>query len=185
MIETRIFPFSQGEIVMFSVPVEDTCEGRAAREGRAKELLLNHRFGREAALHHYPSGAPYIIVGSSAVSSVSLSHDRRRVVMALAPEGVKIGVDTETFRPQLLRVAPRVLSEAELEAYGPGLEGLALAWCLKEAAYKAAGTPGLDFRRDICLPLNEGEDIITLPGGTLKIVHTNIDGGGAMAIVAG
>ncbi|MDE6206692.1 MAG: 4'-phosphopantetheinyl transferase superfamily protein [Muribaculaceae bacterium] len=62
-----------------------------------------------------------------------------------------IGVDIEAIdrAGQLARVAARVLSTEELECYS---DRLVEAWTLKEALYKAAHSPGLDFRSAIHLP---------------------------------
>lgn len=54
-----------------------------------------------------------------------------------------IGVDSETARPQLLRVAGKFINHTE-SAYIPQLISTLLqAWTAKEAVYKAALTPGL------------------------------------------
>jgi phosphopantetheinyl transferase (holo-ACP synthase) len=43
-----------------------------------------------------------------------------------------------------------------MAVYSATPEGLLQAWTLKEALYKAALTPGLDFREQIALPLDPG-----------------------------
>lgn len=119
--------------------------GRAA-ERRAILRLIERAFGPGHTYSHHPDGAPAIDVEGI---EISVSHCRRCAALAIADRA--IGVDVETRRPQLERVAPRVLSADEIECYAGSLEQ---AWTLKEAIYKAARTPGLDFRRDIRLPLD-------------------------------
>lgn len=175
MIETHSF----GDITLMITGVErHEGDSRADAERRAVRRLVDHAFGCEAQIGHLPSGAPYII-GSDI--SISLSHSRSHAAIALSPSHT-VGVDVEEQRPQLARVAPRVLSDDELAQYSSP-ELLLRAWTLKEALYKAALTPGLDFRRDIRLPLPPGDtsamvgrcpyrviSVITTPAFTLSLV---------------
>ena len=115
--------------------------GREA-ERAAVASLLNDALGPGATLTHRPDGSPAINIPGL---EISISHCRTCAAMVLADRPV--GVDVETDRAQLARVAPRVLSPDELDRYR---HCLVKAWTLKEAAL----TPGLDFRRDILLPLD-------------------------------
>lgn len=119
--------------------------GREA-ERAAIASLLNDALGPGATLSHRPDGSPAINISGI---KISISHCRTCAVIALSDKPV--GIDVETDRAQLARVAPRVLSPDELTCYS---DSLVKAWTLKEALYKAALTPGLDFRRDILLPLD-------------------------------
>ncbi len=63
------------------------------------------------------------------------------------------------------------MSENELAAYTS--DALLLrAWTMKEALYKAALTPGLDFRRDITLPIPPDSEKATAGGRLFSIVAT-------------
>ena len=120
--------------------------GRAA-ERAAVASLVSEALGHGVALSHRPDGSPTVDVPGM---HISVSHCRGCAAIALAR--VPVGIDVETYRErQLARVAPRVLSEQEIVYYEDNIVG---AWTLKEALYKAALTPGLDFRRDIHLPLD-------------------------------
>ncbi len=58
-----------------------------------------------------------------------------------------IGVDLESKRPQLERIATKFCSERELdELSGDRLEGLLAIWTCKEAMYKAYGKKEVDYR---------------------------------------
>lgn len=120
---------------------------RRCRERRAVASVLRHIFGGDTTLAHTAEGAPTL--PQHPQLQISISHCRSLCAVAIADGSAQIGIDIEEARPQLERVAPRVLSAAEMDIYAPGSDGLLQAWTLKEALYKAALTPGLDFRADI------------------------------------
>lgn len=96
----------------------------------------------DAEIGHLPSGAP-VICGANTVATLSVSHSRTTLLLAVNRSGHPIGVDTETTdrTRQLLHVAPRFLSPAQqCWAADPGL--LLRAWTIKEALYKAAAIAG-------------------------------------------
>ena len=96
----------------------------------------------DAEISHLPSGAP-VICGANTVATLSVSHSRTTLLLAVNRSGHPIGVDTETTdrTRQLLHVAPRFLSPAQqCWAADPGL--LLRAWTIKEALYKAAAIAG-------------------------------------------
>lgn len=175
MIATHVF----GDITLLIAPIERIdADRRADAEQRAISRLISYAFGPTARIAHHPSGAPYII-GSDA--SVSISHSRGYAAVAYSSAAI-VGVDIEEPRQQIARVAPRVLSDEEIARYSSP-ELLLRAWTLKEALYKAALTPGLDFRKDICLPLPPDAafasvekrpysivSILTTPNYTLSLV---------------
>ena len=136
------------------------CATRREAERKAVETLLRHAIPEGFRLLHTPDGAPLL---ADSPLRVSVSHSRTHAAIALCADAT-VGIDIETPRRQLQRVAPRVLSADELQSYS---NDHAAAWTLKEALYKAALTPGLDFRRDIRLPLGDkkNEATIVLPDG--------------------
>lgn len=96
----------------------------------------------DAEISHLPSGAP-VICGADNVATISVSHSRTTLLLAVSRSGHPIGVDTETAdrSRQLRHVAPRFLSQAQqCWATDPGL--LLRAWTIKEALYKAAAITG-------------------------------------------
>lgn len=148
-----------GPVELLAVALPEAPTRREA-ELAAERLLLP---GLRVA--HTPAGAP--VLADDPARHISISHSRTHLAVALSTAG-PVGIDIETPRPQLQRVAPRVLSAAELEAYGAEPDGLLRAWTLKEALYKAALTPGLDLRRDVRLPLGhkKNEAVVAPPGGS-------------------
>ena len=75
---------------------------------------------------------------------LSLTHDERYAAAVLHPTR-PVGIDLETPRETLRRVAPRVLSLAELTHAHDDLHKLAVYWTAKEALYKLYGKKGLTF----------------------------------------
>lgn len=146
MTETQHF----GDITLLIASIDrQDSETRREAERRVTNSLISQALKDAVTLIHLPSGAP-CLEGSD--MSISISHSTHYAAIALT-ETRKIGIDIEEPRPQLRKVASRVLSDPELEAYSTSDALLLQAWTLKEALYKAALTPGLDFRRDINLPI--------------------------------
>lgn len=122
-------------------------EGRQARERAAVAALLAHACGSGLTLAHRPDGAPY--VPERPEIYISVSHSWHYAAIALAP--YPVGIDVEEPRGQLLRVAPRVLSEAELSSCAAP-DALLEAWTVKEALYKLHPSPdACDFRARLTL----------------------------------
>lgn len=138
-----------GTVDIYLCPVDDGPEQRRARERAATDSIIERIFGPDIKIEHTETGAPFL---PGRPESISISHSRRTVALAVNRAGTPVGIDIEEARPQLEKVAPRVLSERETALYGPTAQTLVAAWTLKEAAYKCAGVPGLDFRHDISLP---------------------------------
>lgn len=114
--------------------------------------------GRDAYrdLGHFRNGAPFLY---GEQSRISVTHCRGLFVVATLPptpevdlaefsERAAMGIDAERAdRSQVLKIRGRFLSDEEL-ALVPADDVTAnvIAWTVKEAAYKAAMTEGLDFR---------------------------------------
>ncbi len=144
--------------LLLSAPIEPLPgESRREAERRTVRALLSDHYGRSVGLGHTPAGAPYI-PGSG--DCISISHCCDQAVVAIAPR--PIGVDVETWREQLLRVAPHFLSESELLWAGDDPERLLCAWTTKEAIYKLIGQPGTALR-----------DIPLHPDGIAVIHHVS------------
>lgn len=133
--------------------------GREA-EKRVVAELVQEALGEGVMIAHRHDGSPTVDIPGI---EISVSHCATCAAIALSDRS--IGIDVETDRSQLYRVAPRVLSPAEIDCYR---DRLVAAWTLKEALYKAAMTPGLDFRRDIQLPLDGGDEAIVLAPDPLR-----------------
>lgn len=108
---------------------------------------------------HFRSGAPFLY-GETA--RISLTHCDGFLAVATLPstpevaldvfsERAAMGIDAERAdRAQVLKIRERFLSAAELDMIPADDVVLnVLAWTVKEAAYKAAFSEGMDFREDI------------------------------------
>ena len=123
-------------------------------ECAAVDLALDELHEPEATVRHDSEGKPML---EGADGSISISHalnaqGKPYAAVLLAPD--LAGIDIETFRPQLARVAPRVFTRQEQDAVDKiedawerrGLR--CLIWTVKEAAWKAFG-PALAFEHEI------------------------------------
>lgn len=80
----------------------------------------------------------------------SLSHSYPYVA-AQINRFKRVGIDLEQPKEKLLKVAPRVLSMAELEDAGGDIVKHCIYWCAKEALYKLDGRGGLRFSTDLLI----------------------------------
>lgn len=139
--------YDQDDIRLYATEIPPLPEGipgaRSVAERAAVKRLVREAFpGTGARVAHRESGAPFL---EGADGAVSISHCRRMAVMAVAPEGTRIGVDCESGNRagQLRRVAPRFLSKEQQGEWSASEAMLFWAWTIKEAAYKAALDPSL------------------------------------------
>lgn len=133
-------------------------EDRLAVEGftsrsRRRERLMWRRMVREVVGHsikveYSADGAPHI--KDFKWKHISVSHCRD--VVAVVASSRVCGIDVERKDRNFERVAPRYVT-AEEWALCPKacdrIKFLATVWCVKEALYKMAAEPGLDFCRDM------------------------------------
>ena len=150
-------------------PINRTVsDRRSERERLIVNRIISTYINSEARLAHAPSGRP--LLENADGLHISISHSADYVAVVFGPiEG--IGIDVEQPRAQLARVAPRVLSAAEMAVYGRSERLLLKAWTLKEALYKAALTEGVDFRCDITLPLSPDDTRATVCGRSFDIIY--------------
>ena len=100
-------------------------------------LTLLHREESDVPLIGYsPSGAPYLLDGSKAIS---ISHTKGYVAVMLTPPAQKPGLDIEQWGDRVCKVAPRFLREDEVTPiyHDSPVAALLVHWSAKEALYKA------------------------------------------------
>ncbi len=112
-------------------------------------------------LAHRTDGAPFL-AGDSRY--ISLSHTADVVVMVV--DRKPVGVDVELLSRDVSRVAGRVFTAGE-RAVADDI----VLWCAKEAAYKAYGHRGMDFRRDIRVGRSGDGTVEVAVGGYLTDVR--------------
>lgn len=111
--------------------------------------IYTRRFGwlAGATLGHHANGAPFL--NTDRKINISISHCRSGACIALSDVSQNFGIDIEDSSDKLARVKSKFISESEAKIIGPDM--LLWAWTIKEAVYKAAGTPGLSLRDGITI----------------------------------
>lgn len=176
-------PLTFDDITLIVAPIvmAGDDETRRDAERRTVATLVHEVFGHSAIIRHDASGAPCLSDDSDI--SLSVSHSRNYACIAFSRRR-PVGVDIEEPRDQLRRVAPRVLSDEEMSVYSCSDSLLLRAWTLKEALYKAALTPGLDFRADIRLPLDIAAGRASVAGRQFDIVKVITSSDSTLSLVA-
>ena len=144
----------------------DEVFGMESKSGKVWTALARQIFSEQGepnyrVIEHFENGAPYI---EGYPGRISLTHTNHLLAVATLPKTPEInleifnprtalGIDAEPQdRSQVFKIRSRFLSEKE-ETLFPADDVLKniVAWTSKEALYKAALTPGLDFREDITI----------------------------------
>lgn len=111
------------------------------------------------------NGAPYL----NNKRFCSISHTTQYATAAISDQS--IGIDVETHRDRIIRVAPKFMhiEESFVLQEENKIQLLTRLWTAKEAVYKAFGTPGIHFSKQICV------DHFTLKDkkGFARLVHSN------------
>lgn len=139
-------------------------------------------------IDHFSNGAPFLEASNSRISLTHTSHFFAVASLPKTPEvnldsfnaRTAMGIDAEPWqRRQVLKIRDKFLSDTEKDLIPEDDLKLNIqAWTAKEALYKAAFTPGLDFKTQISIvtlppvalnpeekiPPVLGEAFLTLPG---------------------
>ena len=116
---------------------------RRRREYLTWRTLVRRELGRDLRIAYNDLGAPVLPDGEA---FVSVSHCEGRVAVVLSSR--PCAVDIEPAGRNFSRVSDRYLTPSEqLLSDDPLWPGF--VWCAKEALYKYAGRPGLDFREEL------------------------------------
>lgn len=128
------------DVKIYRRPLPATTRGaRREAEREAVAQLIREAFGPEAKLTHDENGRPYL-EGATDIH-ISISHSAEECLLAVSNRPV--GIDIETPREQLQRIAAKFLTPAEYSR-GPHDIGVLLRyWTAKEAVFKCSGMPSL------------------------------------------
>ena len=109
------------------------------------------------------NGAPYLT--DHRYCSISHTDGYSAVVVS----DYKIGVDVEIYKDKIIRIASKFVHPAEdfVNKSKNHLKILTRLWTIKEAIYKAFGTPGIRFSKDIQVDPFQLQD----EQGTARLVH--------------
>lgn len=125
---------------------------------------LLHNELPEATVSYNSEGAPQLLNPTpTPYCHISVSHSKGFSAMLLSQ--VRCGVDIEEYTRDLSRAQSRFVREGEAslsKTVRPSELFPAVVWCAKEALYKWARTPGVDFLQQI--QLHEYPDPGTLRG---------------------
>lgn len=125
---------------IYRTVLPDVARGERHRaESEAVARLVREAFGADAEIAHMDDGRPY--VAACPEMYVSVSHCADECVLAVSNSPV--GVDVETVRQQLLRIASKFLTPSEAVRGNVDMDSLLKYWTAKEAVFKCAGVEGL------------------------------------------
>ena len=112
-------------------------------------------------IEHFENGAPYL---EGYPGRISITHTTHFLAIETLPKTPEVnldsfnprsamGIDAEALnRTQVLKVREKFLNEEELNLISKdNLQDNILAWTSKEALYKTAFLPGMDFRNSIII----------------------------------
>ena len=136
----------------------DSKSGKVWRE-LARQIFCEQGEPNYRVIGHFENGAPFI---EGYPGRISITHTDHFFAVALLPKTPEVnldsfntrtamGIDAESLeRKQVIKVRSKFLSEEELGIIPEDdLTANILAWTAKEALYKAAFIPGLDFRKNL------------------------------------
>jgi hypothetical protein len=184
-----------GSGIVSWMPIEDVksvsnLSQRKEVEKESMDLLINEAMGAGFSMERDAFGKPWPV---NKKGFISLSHSANWVAFCFHTNQ-PMGIDVETTRHQLAKIAPRILHQSELSILEKSEEKqrtLQLFWGGKEALYKAYGKKSLEFssqlvlsgvednrdcfRGEIILPDAkwEGELSLIKPDQTSYIIYTS------------
>lgn len=140
------------------------------KEWLASRVLVREQLG--GRIGYEPSGRPMLLNRDGVPTDqihISISHTAGWAALMAADS--PCGIDIEHADRKAERVASRIAAPEELNlaaALYPANPAL-LAWCAKEAAYKALGHEGTDFREHIRITGNGAAQTLLITVGTGRI----------------
>lgn len=140
-------------ISLFPAALTDPVFKKITSPKRQQEWLTIRVLLREAGctpgqLKYLETGQPRII--HPEYRWISISHSDRFAGLFLHKKH-PVGLDLENSGRNFIRVAHKYLSPEEKLLADSFPNGHGLFWCIKEAVYKAAQTPGIHFAEQICI----------------------------------
>ncbi len=140
---TEAFHFTENEEKEF----EKFLLKKRQTEYLATRLLLQQLLGEKAEIIYLESGRPQI---KNSNQNISISHSANLVAIFISDN--LIGIDVETASRNIDKVVKRFLHPRELEWIEKSEKQQflkVLFWCAKEAVYKCACQPGIQFDTQI------------------------------------
>lgn len=118
---------------------------------RQREFLTVRRIvrelnGRECKISYDANGRPSL--GNNGYLSISHSG---RLVAVIQSKANEVGIDIETLRENMDKIAPKFISADEYVLFGEQLTNTAMhvIWGAKEVLFKMYGKGDVDFKKDL------------------------------------
>ena len=86
--------------------------------------------------------------------NISISHSKNYCAVIIS-SSAQVGVDIEQYRSKITQLAPRFMTNAELQKFTT-VEQQTLVWCAKEALFKLTNA-GVDFRKNFHVHSIDGD----------------------------
>lgn len=148
---TAQFRFTENENLQF----QKLSSNRRKKEFLAVRLLLQEMMQQKVEIYYDHAGRPSINNGLK----ISIAHSPHMAVIRLSD--YPSGIDVENIDRNTAMIAPRFLSEPEIQhinqTSNPPMTRL-LYWCAKEALFKCSSGTEIEFRKHIAIhPFNPSE----------------------------
>lgn len=157
-------------------------ENKSGEIWREMAIQIYCENGRDSyrEIGHFSNGAPFLYGMPTRISITHTAHLLAVASLPKTPEAdlasfntrTALGIDAEKLdRVQVIKVRSRFLSDRELEMIpADNQEKNIIAWTVKEALYKAALAPGIDFRNDLVIDsMPELDREMNLPGSPAPV----------------
>jgi len=143
--------FEELEILYFDTfqhlaPISEFRNDRRKREWLAVRLLIAKLAGTDFTIQYSVEGKPIFL--HSEYKYISISHSEQYAAVYLH-KSQNIGIDIESLNRKFLAIEKKYLSDIELQHVKAHETLPAIYWCCKEAIFKFADKPGVDFREHI------------------------------------
>lgn len=130
--------------------IDESIENTKFQQNKMLYEMLYAATNLQFDLIYDECGKPWI---PNSKTGFSLSHSNNFIAVILS-ESYNPGIDTESLRPSLEKIVPRLLHKSErdfLESCSDRQMALQFIWGAKEAVYKSWGKRGLIFAEDMVL----------------------------------
>ncbi len=106
---------------------------------------LRNQMIPEQEITYLPSGKPTL---KESTLQISISHSEQTICVGISQSN--LGLDIEVPHDRILRIKSKFCSKDESNLFDEQcVHDMTLLWTLKEASYKKADSPGLDFKKEI------------------------------------
>jgi phosphopantetheinyl transferase len=117
------------------------------REFLMARILINRILKTQVQIMYDTDGKPFL---KNHQGFISISHSKYFLAV-LYHSSKPVGIDIECPTERVLKVSNRFLNLKELSYFKNDILKIQLAWSAKEAVYKVAGKPAVDFSSSMCV----------------------------------